>query len=152
MITNGWTGELCGVRSRDATVERLFYDGSCALCHGTVRFVLAQDPEGRAFRFAPLDSEVFRTLVPESLRASLPDSIVVVTDDGRVLTRSQGVLHILERLGGAWRVLAVLGRLVPGPLRDAAYDLVARWRYRMFGRKDDACPLIPAALRSRFDL
>jgi predicted DCC family thiol-disulfide oxidoreductase YuxK len=45
-----------------------------------------------------------------------------------------------------------LGRIVPRPLRDAVYDLVARVRYRVFGRKDDACPIIPKALRSRFDL
>jgi predicted DCC family thiol-disulfide oxidoreductase YuxK len=61
-------------------------------------------------------------------------------------------LHLLERLGGLWRVLAVVGRLVPRGLRDAAYDRVAGVRYRIFGRKDDACPFIPAALRGRFDL
>jgi predicted DCC family thiol-disulfide oxidoreductase YuxK len=59
---------------------------------------------------------------------------------------------VLERLGGGWRVLARLGGLVPRPIRDAVYDLVARVRYRVFGRKDDACPIIPEALRSRFDL
>jgi predicted DCC family thiol-disulfide oxidoreductase YuxK len=134
------------------SVERLFYDGSCALCHGMVRFVLARDPDGRAFRFAPLESEAFRAAVPGAARAGLPDSIVVSTADGRLLTRSSAVLHILDRLGGGWRVLAILGGIVPAGLRDAAYDLVARVRYGLFGRKDDACPVIPAALRGRFDL
>ena len=133
-------------------MERLFYDGTCALCHGAVRFVLARDPEGRAFRFAPLDGAAFRAVATDERRASLPDSIVLATDDGRLLTRSDAVLHILGRLGRGWRVLARLGRLVPRGLRDAAYDLVARVRYRVFGRKDDACPVIPPALRSRFDL
>lgn len=133
-------------------MERLFYDGTCALCHGAVRFVLARDPEGRAFRFAPLDSAAFRAVAKDETRASLPDSIVLATDDGRLLTRSAAVLHILGRLGRGWRVLAKLGGLVPRGLRDAAYDLVARVRYRVFGRKDDACPVIPPALRSRFDL
>jgi predicted DCC family thiol-disulfide oxidoreductase YuxK len=130
-------------------VERLFYDGSCALCHGTVRFVLAHDPEGRAFRFAPLDSAAFRE---RAQGARLPDSLVVQTRDGRLLTRSTAVLHVLERLGGAWRLLAGLGRLAPRPLRDLAYDCVARTRYRIFGRKDDACPMIPQEQRARFDL
>jgi predicted DCC family thiol-disulfide oxidoreductase YuxK len=130
----------------------VFYDGSCALCHGTVRFVLARDRDGRAFRFAPLDSETFRTLVPAEVRASLPDSLAVVTEEGRLLTRSAAVLHILERLGGGWRGLAAVSRLAPSFVRDAAYDLVARTRYRIFGRKDEACPVIPAALRGRFDL
>ena len=133
-------------------MERLFYDGTCALCHGAVRFVLARDPEGRAFRFAPLDSAAFRAVATDETPASLPDSIVLATDDGRLLTRSDAVLHILGRLGRGWRVLAKLGRLVPRGLRDDAYDLVARVRYRVFGRKDDACPVIPPALRSRFDL
>ena len=147
-----FTFDPAWVRGKAGPVERLFYDGSCALCHGAVRFVLAEDPEGRVLRFAPLESEAFRAAVPEGQRVGLPDSIVVSTADGRLLTRSSGVLHILERLGGVWRVLAILGRLVPSGLRDAAYDVVARVRYRFFGRKDDACPFIPAALRGRFDL
>lgn len=133
-------------------MERLFYDGTCALCHGAVRFVLARDPEGRAFRFAPIGSAAFRAAAPEHVRAGLPDSLVLATDDGRLLTRSDAVLHLLERLGGGWRALARAGRIVPRGLRDALYDLVARVRYRVFGRKDDACPVIPKALRSRFDL
>jgi len=42
--------------------------------------------------------------------------------------------------------------VVPRPLRDRLYDLVARTRYRLFGREDEACPVIPEELRSRFDL
>jgi predicted DCC family thiol-disulfide oxidoreductase YuxK len=131
--------------------ERLFYDGSCALCHGAVRFVLARDPEGRAFRFAPLDSDAFRSAAPEAVRAALPDSFVVETSDGRLLTRSTAVLHLLDRLGGPWRVLGRAARIVPRALRDALYDCVARVRYRVFGRETEACPVIPKQLRSRFD-
>ena len=133
-------------------MERLFYDGTCALCHGAVRFVLAHDPEGRTFRFAPLTSAAFRAAAKEEVRKTLPDSLVVQTEDGALLTRSEAVLHLLERLGGGFRILARAGRLVPRPLGDAAYDFVARVRYRVFGRKDEACPVIPQALRSRFDL
>lgn len=132
--------------------ERLFYDGSCALCHGAVRFVLARDPEGRAFRFAPLDGDAFRAAVPEEVRAGLPDSLVVLTEDGRALTRSEGALHILRALGGGWAFLAGGARLVPRPVRDALYDFVARIRYRVFGRRQEACPRIPPSLRGRFDL
>lgn len=117
-----------------------------------MRFVLARDPDGRAFRFAPLEGEAFRVAVPAATRAGLPDSLVVLTADGRLLTRSSAALHILGRLGGGWGALAVLGRPVPTAWRDAVYDLVARVRYRVFGRKDDACPVIPAGLRGRFDL
>jgi predicted DCC family thiol-disulfide oxidoreductase YuxK len=135
-----------------STTERLFYDGSCALCHWAVRFVLARDAERGAFRFAPLESEAFRSIAPPEQRASLPDSLVLETSDGRLLTKSEAVAHVLGRLGAPWRVVGTLARAVPRPLCDALYDLVARTRYPLFGRKDDACPVIPARLRSRFDL
>jgi predicted DCC family thiol-disulfide oxidoreductase YuxK len=132
--------------------ERLFYDGSCALCHWAVRFVLARDREGRAFRFAPLDSDAFRSAAPEAVRATLPDSLVVETRDGRLLTRSGAVIHVLGRLGAPWRLLGSVACALPRALLDALYDLVARVRYRVFGREPEACPLIPKELRSRFEL
>jgi predicted DCC family thiol-disulfide oxidoreductase YuxK len=132
--------------------ERLFYDGSCALCHWAVRFVLARDRDGRAFRFAPLDSDAFRSAVPEAARAALPDSFVIETSDGRLLTRSSAVLHALGRLGTPWRALGRVARIVPRALLDALYDFVARVRYRVFGRETEACPVIPKELRSRFEL
>lgn len=132
--------------------ERLFYDGSCALCHWAVRFVLARDTEGRAFRFAPLESEAFRKVAPSEARASLPDSLVVETRAGELLTRSAAVIHVLGRLGAPWRLVASVARVFPRALLDALYDLVARVRYRVFGREPDACPVIPKQLRSRFDL
>jgi predicted DCC family thiol-disulfide oxidoreductase YuxK len=137
-------------RRAPGAVETLFYDGNCGLCHGAVRFVLAEDPDGAALRFAPLDSDAFRASVPADVRASLPDSLVVATADGRVLTRSAGVLHLGHRLGGVWRVLAAVAGLVPPGLRDRAYDAVARVRHRLFAKPKDACPLLPPHLRARF--
>jgi predicted DCC family thiol-disulfide oxidoreductase YuxK len=135
-----------------AAPERLFYDGSCALCHWAVRFVLARDREGRAFRFAPLDSDAFRKAAPQAVRTAIPDSLVVETRDGRLLTRSSAVIHILGRLGTPWRGLGAVAGVLPRALLDALYDFVARVRYRVFGREPDACPVIPKDLRSRFDL
>lgn len=112
--------------------------------------MLWADSQGRAFRFAPLGGATFQARVPPSARSGLPDSLVVFTTEGSLLTRSAGVLHLLRRLGGAWRVLAALSGLVPRPLRDAAYDFVARIRFRLFDRPDDACPLVPPHLRGRF--
>ena len=72
-----------------AEPELLFYDGGCGLCHRAVRFVLWADPEGRAFRFAPLGGDTFQALVSAGERERLPDSLVVrTTEDGRLLTRS----------------------------------------------------------------
>ena len=141
-------------RARRATIghlDRVFYDGSCGLCHHAVRFALARDPDGRLFRFTPLQSDRFGHLIPADRRQTLPDSIVVLTADERLLTRSDAVLHISRRIGGVWGTISVLGALVPRPVRDAAYDVVARVRKRLFRAPDGACPLVPRELRSRFD-
>jgi predicted DCC family thiol-disulfide oxidoreductase YuxK len=60
-------------------------------------------------------------------------------------------LHILRRLGGAWKVVAVVLGVVPRGLRDFVYDFVARVRFHVFGRREDLCPVMPAELRARFD-
>jgi predicted DCC family thiol-disulfide oxidoreductase YuxK len=129
--------------------EVLFYDGGCGLCHRTVRAVLAAD-RAELFVFAPLQGSTFRQLVSEPDRVGLPDSMVVRTSDGRLLVRSDAALHVMQRLGGLWRVLAVLARLVPRSVRDATYDFVARVRLRLFERPDDYCPLVPRERRARF--
>jgi predicted DCC family thiol-disulfide oxidoreductase YuxK len=136
---------------RASGAEFIFYDGTCALCHGFVRFVLSEDAQGTAFRFAPIDSAALRAAIPETERARLPDSIVVRTCDGQVLVRSNAVLHVMGRLGGWWRLSAEILRFVPRPLRDLAYSCVAAVRKRVFGTKSDACPLLPRHLRSRFE-
>ncbi|HEY7328273.1 MAG TPA: DCC1-like thiol-disulfide oxidoreductase family protein [Gemmataceae bacterium] len=134
-----------------AGTERLFYDGHCGLCQRSVRLILAEDATGSAFRFAPLQGETFQALIPPKEREALPLSMVVQTEKGVLLTRSSGVLHILWRLGGVWRLLAGLLVLLPASLRDRLYDGVARIRHRLFAQPDELCPLMPPSLRERFD-
>jgi predicted DCC family thiol-disulfide oxidoreductase YuxK len=136
---------------RDTEPATLFYDGDCGLCHRAVRFVLAEDRDGRAFRFAPLASEAFAAALPAGERAALPDSLVVRTPDGRVLVRTAAVREICIRLGGIWRALALASLALPERLLDRGYDGVARLRKRIFARPAEACPLVPAELRGRFD-
>jgi predicted DCC family thiol-disulfide oxidoreductase YuxK len=135
----------------ESNAEILFYDGYCALCHRAVEFVLKHDRSGKAFRFAPLQGATFQSRVPAGIRANLPDSVVVLTDDGTLLVRSNAFLHILRRLGGGWKILAGALAVVPRPLRDVVYNFIARIRYRMFGKRDDLCPIVPPDLRARFD-
>jgi predicted DCC family thiol-disulfide oxidoreductase YuxK len=131
--------------------ELLFYDGHCGLCHRAVKFVLQHDRTGSALRFAPLQGETFASRVPAEQRVGLPDSMVVQTLDGSLLVRSDAWVHILQRLGGGWKFLGTVVGMIPRPLRDAAYDFIARIRFRVFGRRDDLCPIVPPALRARFD-
>lgn len=129
----------------------LFYDGHCALCHGTVKFVLRHDRSGAAFRFAPLQGVTFQERMPAEARTSLPDSIFVLTREKSLLMRSDAIVHILGHLGGFWRAVAGVLAAIPLPVRDAGYNFVARIRYRVFGKREDLCPIVPPDLRARFD-
>lgn len=152
-MPDGHTESRSRARAEDSPpqIERIFYDGHCGLCHGAVRFVIARDPQGRLFRYAPLEGTTFAALVPAKRRADLPDSVIVLTEDGRLLVRSAAFIHILRRLGGVWRVTAAIIPVIPRAIRDGVYDFIARARYRIFGRRPEVCPVTPAELRARFD-
>ena len=130
--------------------ELLFYDGHCGLCHRAVLFVIKHDPEGKLFRFAPLQGETFQSTVPENKRATLPASMVIETRDGALLLRSDAWIHILRRLGGKWKFLATLLSLTPRTVRDFFYNRIASVRHKIFRRRDDICPLVPPELSARF--
>lgn len=130
----------------------LFYDGVCGLCDRTVQFVLRHDHR-RRFRFAALQSGRARqVLAGYGLDLSKLDTMYLLLDAGtaaeRLLDRSEGILAVLDQLGGIWRLLAA-ARVVPRFLRDRAYEVVARNRYRWFGRYDH-CVLPPSDVRARF--
>jgi predicted DCC family thiol-disulfide oxidoreductase YuxK len=135
----------------------IFYDGACGLCHRTIRLLLAEDPAGLRFRFAPLDSDAFLSAcgAPESGFGSddvIPDSVLVQRPGEPMLSRGDGMLEIGQQLGGLWRLLAVVAGWVPRTILNAGYDFVARVRHRLFTRPDDACPILPPHLRDRFRL
>jgi predicted DCC family thiol-disulfide oxidoreductase YuxK len=135
---------------RGATQAIVFYDGACGLCHRAVRFVVAEDPRGESFRFAPLQSSLLEQRLDDAQRRDLPDSLVVLTDDGRILTRSAAVRFILATLGGWWTLAARLGGFVPRAAGDALYDIVAGGRRRWFAAPAGVCPVASPALRLRF--
>jgi predicted DCC family thiol-disulfide oxidoreductase YuxK len=138
-------------------IDWLFYDGYCGLCHGAVRTVLAEDRLTRkrkqgAFKLCPQQAPAFERQLNEKTRSSLPDSVIVLTKKGDLITRSEATRYIFLRLGGIWRLIGHFLWLVPRPLRDAAYGLIARWRYRLFGKAEQVCPMMPPRYRKRFVL
>jgi predicted DCC family thiol-disulfide oxidoreductase YuxK len=131
----------------------VFYDGLCGLCDRFVHFLLRRDSSGR-LRFARLQGELARReLVPNGYDPMDLSTVFVIADwrspRQRVLTRSHAVLHAISRLDGLWTLAARVGRLVPSRLADGVYAMIARRRYRMFGRFD-ACPLPRPEWRQRF--
>src|SRR5262245_13622509 len=116
-----------GETVRSETV-RVFYDGSCGLCHRTARFLVARDARAR-LRFAPLGGTTFHAETAPHERADLPDSLAVRRAPGApLLVRSRAVAAALRELPGAWgRVGALLGA-IPAPLADLGYRAVAASR------------------------
>jgi predicted DCC family thiol-disulfide oxidoreductase YuxK len=128
----------------------ILFDGVCNLCSRTVSFLVRRDRASR-FRFASLQSDAARRICQQhglpAPTARDPDSIIVISD-GRVLERSDAALAIAARLPFPWPVLGLF-RILPRRLRDWIYLLVARNRYRWFGRSD-GCMIPNPELRSRF--
>jgi len=134
----------------DATTEYIFYDGHCGLCHHWVKRVLAAGSSAEHFVFAPLQGDFIETQLAVEERQALPDSIVVQTAEGQILTRSSAVLYVMRRLGGVHAFFGKVGGIIPRPLRDLGYCGVARIRHRLFARPSEACPLMPPEMRERF--
>lgn len=125
----------------------VLYDGVCALCNWAVRFILDRDVRG-VFHFAPLQSEIGRQWLERAgLSVDVLDTVILV-QEGRAYVRSDAAFRILRQLRTAWKFLVVFHAL-PAFMTDAVYRLVARSRYRVFGRYD-TCPLPPHADRHRF--
>lgn len=126
----------------------ILFDTDCVLCSGMVAFVLAHEA-APTLRFAGAWSPEGLALAARHgvTRDALNESFLVI-DGPRAWLRSDAGLVVLRHLRAPWRWLAVL-RLVPRPLRDAAYLYVARRRYRWFGRRQD-CTVVPHAQRHRF--
>lgn len=127
----------------------VLFDGICNLCHRSVQFILHHDKAQR-FVFASQQSEVGQQLLRQygvPTEAALADSLVVI-EGGQVWLESDAALHILYRLGGVWRIPALL-RWVPKGLRDWVYRLIAKNRYRLFGRLE-RCMVPTPELKKRF--
>ncbi|MFH5802567.1 thiol-disulfide oxidoreductase DCC family protein [Alienimonas sp. DA493] len=124
----------------------LFFDGQCGLCNAAVDWLMARDPRG-VLRFAPLQGETAEKTLPDSDRECL-DSLVFLDEAGRS-RRSRAVVRALGKLGGRWTVAAWALWLVPGPLRDLGYRLVAKVRYAIWGKKE-TCRMPTPEERARF--
>ncbi len=131
----------------------LLYDGVCGLCNRLVQFTLRHDDHDR-FRFAALQSPLAsRLLERHGTSAADLDTFYVATNfdqaGEQLFARSDAVVFVLHELGAGWRVLGAIFSVLPRILRDAAYNLVARNRYRVFG-KFDTCPLPNPRHRHKF--
>lgn len=120
------------------------FDGVCVLCSGGASWLMRHDPEG-LIRFTAAQDNLGRALYAH-YGVEMDDSYLLIAD-GRAYTASRGYLELCRILGGRWRLLRV-GKFVPEILRDALYALVARNRYRWFG-KTGYCERLSPEQRAR---
>lgn len=137
----------------ESTNPILLYDGVCGLCNRFVKFILKRDHNDR-FRFAALQSEyAAKILARHGVNALDLDTVYLVSSYGqageRLTNRSNAAIAVFAELGGFWSVVSGFLRVIPRPVRDWGYNLVARSRYRIFGRYD-SCPLPDPKDRQRF--
>jgi predicted DCC family thiol-disulfide oxidoreductase YuxK len=124
----------------------LFFDGVCGLCNGVVDWIFAHD-QAALIRFAPLQGQAAARWLSQADRDDL-DSVVYRSGE-KLFRRSDAIIEILFALGGLWRILGILLRIIPRPVRDFGYRLVARTRYRLFGHSA-SCRIPSKEERSRF--
>lgn len=111
----------------------IVFDGECVLCSANARFVLRHDRR-RRFRLTTAQGALGEALYRHFGLPTDRYETLLLIDDGRLRVESDAALAIAEGLGWPWR-MAAAARLIPRPFRDAAYRLVARNRYRLFGRR-----------------
>ncbi|MGE0004554.1 MAG: thiol-disulfide oxidoreductase DCC family protein [Parvibaculaceae bacterium] len=124
----------------------LLFDGYCHVCSGGVRFLLARD-EAQRFTYVPCQSPWGEEIMARyGIDRDFAESFAFV-DKGRILFKSDAAIASAIRLPG-WRWVGVF-RFLPQSLRDWAYDVLARNRYKWFGKRD-TCLVLPAGVRARF--
>jgi len=125
----------------------ILFDGVCNFCNGAVNFVIDRDQAGY-FKFAALQSEAGEEMRDKyGIDKVETDSVVLIEDDKAYL-HSSAALRIARKLPGAWPLLYGF-IIVPRSIRDWAYKLFARNRYRLFGRQEQ-CMIPTPEVRARF--
>lgn len=132
--------------SQPQTKAILFYDGTCAFCNAIVRFVIVRD-RNDLLTFSPLQGE---TIKEKNIDIVDLDSIILYTQNGETLYKSDASIALFQRLGGLWFIMAKISKFIPKVLRDAVYDLIAKIRYKLAGKiEDKTCPLLPKNYQSK---
>ena len=128
-------------------VNIILFDGECNLCNHSVQFILKHD-HAKKFLFGSMQGKTGQEILRKhQLSADNFHSFMLLEGD-QLFTRSTGALRVLKLLGGFWRIFYVF-IWVPRIVRDGIYDLIAKNRYRWFGKRSE-CWVPNASLQSRF--
>ena len=125
----------------------VLFDGVCNFCNASINFIIDRDKKG-IFKFAALQSEIGQEILRKySLKQDTFDSIIL-EKEGEIYQKSDAALEIARNMDGLWKIFYIF-KIIPSFLRNLVYDLIARNRYRIFGRTD-ACRIPTPELKARF--
>lgn len=125
----------------------ILFDGVCNFCNGAINFIIKKDKK-RVFRYAALQSNAGQQLLKQyNLSAIDLDSFVLIYN-GNSYKKTSAALHVASILGGVWKITGVF-RVFPSAIRDVVYNVIARNRYRWFGKKE-TCMIPTPEIRSLF--
>ena len=125
----------------------ILFDGICNLCNSSVNFIIDHDKKNE-FRFASLQSEAGQDLLKKFHRNVNDFDSIILVENGEHYERSSAVLKIVKKFPGLWKLL-YLFIIVPKPLRDFVYDIIADNRYKWFGKKE-SCRVPTPELKEKF--
>ncbi|MFD0797576.1 thiol-disulfide oxidoreductase DCC family protein [Maribacter chungangensis] len=126
----------------------ILFDGVCNLCNGFVLFIIKRDAED-VFRYASLQSNIGQKLLLErNIDSTTTDSVVLIEPGVAYYIKSDAALQIGSHLKGYGSISRIL-YLIPSGLRNIVYDLIARYRYAWFGKKD-SCMIPTPELQAKF--
>lgn len=133
---------------KSTTAPVLYFDGLCNLCNGAVQYIIRHDKQG-LFRFASLQSEAGRQVqdVYRKQYGQVPDSLILQVND-KIYSRSDAALRAAI-LTHRWAALSKVCLVIPKFIRDGIYNIIAKNRYRWFGKKE-SCMIPTPELQSRF--
>lgn len=123
------------------------FDAQCLLCNSWVQFLLKHDKQG-IFQFAAIQGKVGGQLLADAGLKIEGLQTLLLVDGSQSWQHTDAILRVLHALGWPWR-LAGVARLIPAPLRDALYRVIARNRYQWFG-KSEQCLMPDPAVAARF--
>lgn len=132
--------------SFDTSKPIIFFDGVCNLCNSSVQFVIKRDKEAR-FRFASLQSAAGQEILQQFRLSQNDFNSFLLYEQGKLYTRSTAALKVASQLKG-WKWSRVF-QWVPPFIRNAVYNLIARNRYKWFGKREE-CMIPSPDLASRF--
>jgi predicted DCC family thiol-disulfide oxidoreductase YuxK len=131
----------------DAESPVILFDGICNLCSGIVKFIIRRDPHEK-FRFAALQSDSGQAIIKRYRIRHQPMSTFIFIRADTWFVKSTAALQMFREMGGLWKMLYIF-IIIPRPIRDFLYDILAKTRYTLFGTRD-SCMIPDVDMRNRF--